>query len=315
MPRTGENIYRRKDGRWEGRFPKGKEGGKYLSGYVYGRTYGEAKAKLAAARARFNAGLEDEELADNESVKIFEEFKEFLEWKSLKEELHEFMASRACGANDTGLDSALAGGSSIHKSGENGKPSPENISDGSCGVSSDVSKKRRTRLLVDSEIESIEGHMLDGTDPVKLGILLCMHAGLRLGELAGLRWGDISDENRLVHIRHSVQRVKNPEESGRKTSLCLVTPKFKNAVRDVPLPEELIPIVESLRQRESCFVLTGAEEFMDPRTIQNHFNRMMREIGIEDATIEDCRKVVKDRAGKLATIEDGGEKSQRRMDG
>ena len=38
MPRKGENIYKRKDGRWEGRYKKGRSGtGKTSYGYVYAR--------------------------------------------------------------------------------------------------------------------------------------------------------------------------------------------------------------------------------------------------------------------------------------
>lgn len=47
MPKTGENIYKRKDGRWEGRFISGRRQdgrAKYTS--VYARTYAAAKAKL-----------------------------------------------------------------------------------------------------------------------------------------------------------------------------------------------------------------------------------------------------------------------------
>ena len=47
MPRRGENIYKRKDGRWEGRYIKGHSGGKTQYGYVYARTYAEAKRKLS----------------------------------------------------------------------------------------------------------------------------------------------------------------------------------------------------------------------------------------------------------------------------
>ena len=47
MARKGENIYKRKDGRWEGRYHKinmadGRQ--KYAS--VYGKTYKEVKEKL-----------------------------------------------------------------------------------------------------------------------------------------------------------------------------------------------------------------------------------------------------------------------------
>ena len=42
MPRKGENIYKRKDGRWEGR--QLKEEGKYQ--YFYGKSYREVKEKV-----------------------------------------------------------------------------------------------------------------------------------------------------------------------------------------------------------------------------------------------------------------------------
>ena len=55
MPKRGENIHKRKDGRWEGRYkcgtsPDGKA--KYSS--VYGKTYGEVKSKLISAIQKKN---------------------------------------------------------------------------------------------------------------------------------------------------------------------------------------------------------------------------------------------------------------------
>ena len=49
--RTGENIYKRKDGRWEARYRKGrKDNGKIIYGFCYGKTYSEAKSKMETAR-------------------------------------------------------------------------------------------------------------------------------------------------------------------------------------------------------------------------------------------------------------------------
>ena len=51
MARRGENIYKRKDGRWEGRYIKGKDSkGKATYGYVYSKTYNEVKEKLTKAK-------------------------------------------------------------------------------------------------------------------------------------------------------------------------------------------------------------------------------------------------------------------------
>ena len=47
MPRRGENIYKRKDGRWEGRCITGhNENGHATFQYFYGHSYGEVKEKL-----------------------------------------------------------------------------------------------------------------------------------------------------------------------------------------------------------------------------------------------------------------------------
>ena len=57
MPKKGENIYRRKDGRWEGRYIKGYHAdGKARYGYVYGKTYSEVKQKLIDDRIAFVQG-------------------------------------------------------------------------------------------------------------------------------------------------------------------------------------------------------------------------------------------------------------------
>ena len=57
MARKGENIYKRKDGRWEGRCRTGRlSGGKagYIS--VYGKSYREVKEKLFAKKGEQLAG-------------------------------------------------------------------------------------------------------------------------------------------------------------------------------------------------------------------------------------------------------------------
>ena len=46
MPKRGENIYKRKDGRWEGRYKKYDTNGSVKWGYVYAKSYKEVKQKL-----------------------------------------------------------------------------------------------------------------------------------------------------------------------------------------------------------------------------------------------------------------------------
>lgn len=52
MARRGENIYKRKDGRYEGRYVVGKKAnGQTKFGYVFARQYAEARSKLIEAKA------------------------------------------------------------------------------------------------------------------------------------------------------------------------------------------------------------------------------------------------------------------------
>ena len=52
MSKKGENIYKRKDGRWEGRYIRCYDtDGKAKYGYIYGRTYSDVKDELVQKKA------------------------------------------------------------------------------------------------------------------------------------------------------------------------------------------------------------------------------------------------------------------------
>ena len=56
MPKRGENIHKRKDGRWEGRYLKERRfDGTIRYGSVYGKSYREVKEKLPIAIMKVNA--------------------------------------------------------------------------------------------------------------------------------------------------------------------------------------------------------------------------------------------------------------------
>ena len=53
MPKRGENIYKRKDGRWEARYIKGYDTlGNVQYAYIYAKTYNEARDKLAEIKTK-----------------------------------------------------------------------------------------------------------------------------------------------------------------------------------------------------------------------------------------------------------------------
>lgn len=55
MSKKGENVFKRKDGRWEARYIKEKTlDGKNIYGYIYGKTYTDAKEKRNETLAKIN---------------------------------------------------------------------------------------------------------------------------------------------------------------------------------------------------------------------------------------------------------------------
>ena len=62
MSKKGENIYKRKDGRWEGRYIRLRNiGGKAEYGYIYGKSYAEVKKKLMNAKVAVQLHAETRE--------------------------------------------------------------------------------------------------------------------------------------------------------------------------------------------------------------------------------------------------------------
>lgn len=58
MARRGENIHKRKDGRWEGRYIKARTPDRRICwGYIYGTTYAEVKQRLIHKKSEYKENL------------------------------------------------------------------------------------------------------------------------------------------------------------------------------------------------------------------------------------------------------------------
>lgn len=68
--------------------------------------------------------------------------------------------------------------------------------------------------------------------------------GLRRGELLGLRWSDVDVEGRLVHVRHTAQRVYGH-------GMVFGPPKSRRSRRDIPLPAVTVRVLEEHRARQA----------------------------------------------------------------
>lgn len=80
MSRKGENIYKRKDGRWEARYlKKDALDGRPHYGYCYGKTYSEAKEKVTKAKMGL---IERRPAVEQDGKKVFSYYCD--EWLLLK---------------------------------------------------------------------------------------------------------------------------------------------------------------------------------------------------------------------------------------
>ena len=151
---------------------------------------------------------------------------------------------------------------------------------------------QETQVLTGEEQARLEAHLRAEGSPEKLGMLLCLYTGLRIGEVCALKWGDISEEGVLT-VRRTVQRIRNPDYAGegdRRTIVIFDTPKSESSRRCVPIPSALWETLAPLRCPPDCFLLTGDEAaFVEPRVMQNHFKAALRQAGVRDINFHALR--------------------------
>lgn len=114
-----------------------------------------------------------------------------------------------------------------------------------------------------------------------LGVYISLCAGLRIGEMCGLRWGDINVREGTIVIRRTVERVYFVE-GGKRTELVINSPKTKNSCREIPMSPELLRMVKPLFTEvlQANYVLSNAASPIEPRTFRNFFHKLMGQLGI-----------------------------------
>lgn len=118
-----------------------------------------------------------------------------------------------------------------------------------------------------------------------LGIYICLCTGMRIGELWALRWQDIDMEERVIKVRHTIQRIYITDEGDKKyTKLILDTPKTKESIRDITLSSDLvkifIPIIKVVNKE--YYILTNEKNPTEPRTYRNYYKRLLAKLEIPE---------------------------------
>lgn len=305
--RTGPNIYKRKDGRWEARVLLArKPGGKSRYKYLYASTYREA----ARAKTNYeNALSASVKVTPMNSLSFSEAARKWLDafqkkWKPAtynkyvnclqKYILPEWEAVAAAGITQECYDALIS-----HLE--------ETLSDSSLRTVNTViigclrhslrcvpilckaptENPKNTSLVTLSELEAarLTEALRERSDLSAVGILLALHSGIRIGELCALRWEDICVEQQLLHIRHTLQRIQVPQAAPEqpKTRLLLDLPKNKRE-REIPIHPAIFQQLQELDRiyPPSAYLLSGTEKPVEPRTIANRFKRILKDTGIRD---------------------------------
>lgn len=321
MPRTGENIYKRKDGRWEGRYLKGKTyTGKGSYGYVYGKTYREVKEKQLKAMtqvATLNIPEESKtygtfgetalswlsateaQVKESSAVKyrsllekhILPTFRDCRICELTNEKIQTFSTELLTGGGICGRGLAAKTVSDILSvlrsvlsfAAEQGKIIPTD------GRGIRIKRNQKPlRVLSRNEQDILCKYLLENADRKNTGILLCLFTGIRVGELCALRWEDISFHDYTVHIHKTMQRIKNRDGNTAKTKVIITEPKSPCSNRLIPIPRELISVLKASPYRTGYF-LTGTEQQMEPRVMQNQFKGILAKCKIEHANFHALR--------------------------
>lgn len=146
-------------------------------------------------------------------------------------------------------------------------------------------KKGSIDPLSEEECKRITCYLMSHITPEALGILSSLYAGLRLGEVCALRWENIDLRQEIFKVRFTLSRVLTEsisEDKATKTRLVMTEPKTNSSIRDIPIPQFLIPVLKKhfAKNRQENYLLTGTARFIDPRTYQNHFKKLLKECGL-----------------------------------
>jgi len=124
-----------------------------------------------------------------------------------------------------------------------------------------------------------------------LGIYICLSTGLRIGELCALTWDDIDEDNGVILVRKTIQRIYVIDDVKKRTELIIDTPKTKNSIRDIPMTSNLIKIIKPIKKivNNEYYVLTNDIKPTEPRTYRNYYKRFMKKFDIPDLKFHGLR--------------------------
>ncbi len=309
MPRKGENIYKRKDGRWEGRYKVGyNDSGtaKYRS--VYGKSYQEVKTKLTPLKVApvptsssgkltvkelFEEWLSAVRLKVKESTyanyrmkadkHILPEFGGLRYEQLTVQMLHNFIESK----QEMGLSAKYVSDIVIvFKSMAKYISRVHGFRNPLADVILPKVTKTEMKLFSENQQNQLCNYLINNLNNTSICVLLSLYTGLRIGEICGLKWDDIDFEKSILTVRRTVQRIRTGIHG---TKLIVDTPKSRSSQRAIPIPRFLMDILRNLRSSENFYILSGNSKITEPRTMQRKFKSIMKKADLPSINYHSLR--------------------------
>lgn len=305
MSKRGENIYKRKDGRWEGRILIHAPDSKRIS--VYGKTYREVRDRMQ--EKKLLPGIVHCPKRVSEATEVWLASRERLlkpssvaKYRNLvqrhilpllgklricdldRNTVSEFVRALSCGQTGSGVqltrktvrDVLMILEKSVRFAGELSFSVEKNELSGKTGGG------KRITVLSEQEQKRLEEQLLTDTDEKKLGLLLCLYAGLRIGEICAMRWECIDLCEKTLSVNVTMQRLQIAGAgTGQRTGVIESSPKSEDSRRTVPIADFLIEQLLKRKPRlQSAYLLTGSEQYIEPRSYENYYKRVLSAAGI-----------------------------------
>lgn len=293
--RFAPNTYRRKDGRFEGRYANGKNAaGKTKYGSVYGKTYAEIKEKLERAKAAVNQPKPAVSQTISETVKAHLESGRHRLKPSTQAIYRRYLDCRIAPHFGTLPHDALTEQlvqEFINKLMEDGLAvntvqSVFGLLKAATGRDLQVkfpkTSKAKVVFLSLDEQKRIESAAKASGEMNYIAVMLCLYAGLRIGEACGLLWSDIDLSNGFLYVNRTLQRIC-VEDGEKKTEVVFLPPKSTTSKREITLSDFLVELLRKFKAKsETESVLSYNGKHIEPRTLQNRFKKILESAGVRD---------------------------------
>lgn len=297
MPRRGENIIKRNDGRWEARILIGRDKtGKSRYKSLYAHSYREVKQKkndfIISGLSEDRAVKTVLQISEQwlETVKVRCKLSTYCKYESIcRVHIIPHIGKYRVDMVETSDIIAIL---------EHEVTSVETKKLILCvlkmilkfaGEGTDInfsalslkSVHKEINVLTRQEQQTLAAFLVSTEDKCKLGVYLCLCTGLRLGELCALRRSDISFDENILSVRGTMQRMMSDNMKS-KTEIVISKPKTDNSERVIPLPSVVVEVIKSSYEHlpQEHFLLSGTAKPVLPRTLQNRFKTYLKSAGI-----------------------------------